>query len=48
MKRIIITLAFLVCLKLLLACFESTGKAAVLDKPNLIVIMADDLGYAEY
>ncbi len=40
MNRKIISLAFL-------ACFTITGQAAVSDKPNLIVIMADDLGYAD-
>ena len=30
-----------------LACLTGAAHAAVSEKPNLIVIMADDLGYAD-
>jgi len=40
MNRVILSLVFLVCL-------TGAAHAAVSEKPNLIVIMADDLGYAD-
>jgi len=40
MNRVILSLVFL-------ACLTDAAHAAVSEKPNLIVIMADDLGYAD-
>ena len=40
MNRVILSSVFL-------ACLAGAAHAAVSEKPNLIVIMADDLGYAD-